>query len=447
MAQATSAQAAPATQHLTVTTAVAQTPTTALDRALWARLSGLAGKPPASARQARPLRDTSEASQLRLALIAEAKSSIVASTYGITPDDGGIAYMDALVEAAKRGVKVVLTVDANAFAYCANLGPRMKELLYRVAALRFYGGHFVEYGQLGEQLGRLGAGTHLKLLAIDGERAIIGGRNIGSLYDDWPDYDVYFEGEVAGRIVTQALPFLQRGDASTHRALVDRGAHQLSYLAQVAEIGAEATRAANTARGNADNGARYLTIIGDPMASPFGAASRDNPATAALTAAIASTRRTLLISSNYVRPIPEVRVALQEAIARGVEVTVVTTGAAGSKLSLLPYIDSADDYAWMQSIGVKLVQTNHPEHSKLYVFDESLMAFGSYNIEEHADLRLTESLVFSNDVALIDSAVAALAETTRERRQSRAEAEASEPRGFFERLWLGAQAFLVGPFI
>ena len=415
-----------------------------IDRELWASLATIAKSTPATATSAIPVRDSRMAPKLRLDLIASAEKAIVASTYGITPDDGGIAFVEALIAARRNGRTVVLTIDSMANAFGSVVGTRVKDLAYRLRELRFYGGHVVFYGGAREQAHTLGAGTHLKMLAIDGERLLIGGRNIGTNFEDWPDYDVLFAGEIAPRVLLDAVPFLGRGDAVWDRALLDRVRCQREYDAAIADLRKLAAIKLSRARREGAGGPRYLPVIGDPLTQHERAGTAT---TRALVKTIDSTKRSLVMSSNYARPFPAIRDALLRARARDVDVTVITTGATGATVSPVPYVDSIDDYRWMRAHGITVIETNHIEHGKLYLFDDNLLAFGSYNVEAHSDERLVESLIFTNDRKLIDAAEGALLDTATNRQESRDEHDKAAGYGFFERVWLEVQALLGGPFI
>lgn len=127
-----------------------------------------------------------------LALIGSAKESLKLIFYIFDSDVPGTAVRDAMVEAAKRGVKVGILVDGFG---CKTAQPEFFK------PLREAGGDFCVFNP------RYGARylvrNHQKLVVVDGKRGIIGGANIEHDYlqddgpDHWRDLWLEFDGPIA----------------------------------------------------------------------------------------------------------------------------------------------------------------------------------------------------------------------------------------------------------
>lgn len=144
----------------------------------------------------------------RLALIDSAVSSVDIQTYLWYPDHSGSLLLDRAIRAADRGVKVRLIVDD-----LLTIG--LDEALVDIVAhpnidLRIFNpwrkrGIAARGGEMVVELRRLNIRMHDKLMVVDGQAAIIGGRNIGDHYFglshdyNFHDLDVLGFGAVAAQ--------------------------------------------------------------------------------------------------------------------------------------------------------------------------------------------------------------------------------------------------------
>jgi len=133
----------------------------------------------------------------RVHLIRAARTSVDLQTFHFARDEAGRVVLDALKDAALRGVRVRLMLDplsglpdpavqAQLAAFHRNFEVRLYNPLFRKSKLNpleFAGGIFFHFRELNSRM-------HNKLMVVDGKVAIIGGRNIEDEYFDWnPDYD------------------------------------------------------------------------------------------------------------------------------------------------------------------------------------------------------------------------------------------------------------------
>jgi cardiolipin synthase len=130
-------------------------------------------------------------------IIDEAKYFIHFQTYILDEDETGTRIINALIRAAKRGVRTYLLLDAFGTKYLSN------ELIDSVEGsgilFRFFSPTFIKKGfQLSLRL-------HSKVVIADGEVTIIGGMNFANRYHgtkekkEWLDFAVMIRGPECAR--------------------------------------------------------------------------------------------------------------------------------------------------------------------------------------------------------------------------------------------------------
>lgn len=146
----------------------------------------------ADSAQLRVLHDNNLAWAARWELLRDAKSSIDVSYFILKQDVFGVAFLGHLLQKAKQGVKIRILLDAfgtkmswhpegndylDALVNTGNVEVRMyRPLLKRLAE-----------GTMHLSLAVTVASDHDKILVVDGQRAITGGRNIATEYFSHPD--------------------------------------------------------------------------------------------------------------------------------------------------------------------------------------------------------------------------------------------------------------------
>lgn len=144
-----------------------------------------------------------DALALRLHLIRSARRSIELQTFILSDDDAGLVVIEALVAAARRGVRVRILSDqlfstdntallARLAQVHANLSMRLYNPTFgeaRTGKLEFAAGILCCFSNFNQRM-------HNKLLLVDGELAVIGGRNVDDRYFDWGAEFVYRDRDV-----------------------------------------------------------------------------------------------------------------------------------------------------------------------------------------------------------------------------------------------------------
>lgn len=140
---------------------------------------------------------------LRMHLIRAAHTSIDIQTFIFAEDDAGYLMLDELVKAARRGIKVRVIVDQlfsldniELLAQLARAHTNFELRVYnptfhkaRTQPLEFAAGILCCFFQFNQRM-------HNKLLLIDGQIGIAGGRNYENRYFDWDDEFDYRDRDV-----------------------------------------------------------------------------------------------------------------------------------------------------------------------------------------------------------------------------------------------------------
>jgi putative cardiolipin synthase len=262
----------------------------------------------------------------RVHLIASAKHSIDLQTFHFEQDDSGRLVLDALMDAARRGVHVRLLMDqlsgldeariwSHLAGYHRNFELRMYNPLFRKAQfgpLEFVAGVVFQFGSLNRRM-------HNKVMVVDGTVGIVGGRNIQDEYFDWhPTYDyrdrdILVAGPAAREMTANFDAFwedertLEPAELSDVAALLIREKGPVPTLAMPPRN----TRVEAMARAAADPAAVYARLapyrvdvgrvdyLGDLPGKHDAADERHTNASHAMRDIVGSARQELLLQTPY----------------------------------------------------------------------------------------------------------------------------------------------------
>lgn len=251
----------------------------------------------------------------RMLLAQTAGSSLDVRYYIWRPDTTGLMLLQALAQAAERGVRVRLLLDDNGVA---GMDPLLAALdAHPRAEVRLFNPYpqrsFKALGYL-RDFARLNRRMHNKAFVADTQAAIVGGRNVSDAYFgadpalEFTDLDLLVAGPVADDIATTF-------DAYWHSAV----AYPLSALVQEPPAAARAPspdpRAATYAQGLRDSAlARQIEagqlelewapmrVVADPPAKAEGRAAPSEWMAADLVAALGPAQREADLVSPYFVP-------------------------------------------------------------------------------------------------------------------------------------------------
>lgn len=283
-------------------------------------------------------------------LIAEAKYVLHLQFYIFDHDQTGRRIFELLVEAAQRGVKVFVVVDAYASEQLNNkvLAP------YREAGIIIR-----RFSQINSQRGfRIGRRLHHKIVWVDGHTALIGGINIADKYsgyhgqEPWLDFAVEVKGGICDpirKVCNEILPNRLLKNVYNSMPPVSHAAEQSFYSRIVKN----------------DWLRRKIEI------------------SYSYRQAIRRSKTSLVIVASYFLPGTKMRSLIKKASARGVKITVILVGA-----SDVPVVKPA--MTWLYDFLLRNKVTIYEWkksvlHGKIAVADHKWTTVGSYNLNALSD--------------------------------------------------------------
>ena len=384
--------------------------------------------------------DGSDALATRLALVQRARKSLDVQVYLIGSDAAGMQFLQALHQAAERGVRVRLLVDdlhagaqGNLFTALA-AHPHFEVRLFNPLPVRS-GSTSQRFLLSLHEFARINRRMHNKLFIADNSLAVAGGRNVGDEY--------FMRNSVANFIDLDVLasgPVVRDLSASFDSYWNDPLAFPVESLATASSAAAfESLRAAvptpetlSAAWGDAV----ASQIEGGRLQLHFAAARvlADSPAKAAATdrpdepgkamedalALMVAAEREVLIASPYFVPGPKGIELMRQARARGIQVAVTTNsfGATDEPLAHWGYARYREE---MLAMGVDLRELNPTRrsetsllgqlrsslarlHAKLAVVDRRWLLVGSMNMDLRSSRLNTELSLAIDSVVLAGEA-------------------------------------------
>ncbi|UDM52557.1 cardiolipin synthase ClsB [Cupriavidus sp. MP-37] len=300
--------------------------------------------------------------------IARARESVLLETFILFEDEVGHKLHAALVAAARRGVRVALTVDGFG---SHDLSPAF------IAGLVDAGVQFCTFSPRPRLFGvrtHIFRRMHRKLIAVDAEVAFVGGLNFSAehLYQFGPRAKQDYAVEIRGPFARQVHDFLVRampGDCPPPPLPLPPPGHE------GAELRTHPARACLVTRDNHRH---------------------RNDIEFAYLDAIRAARREVIIANAYFLPGYRLLHALCEAAARGVRVRLLLQGKPD-----MPWVARAGGllYAHLQDAGVQILEyVERPFHGKVAVVDDSWATVGSSNLDPLSlSLNLEANLVIRDE--------------------------------------------------
>ena len=289
-----------------------------------------------------PLEDGRDAFAARLLLVRAAEASIDAQYYIWHDDLTGLMLLEALREAADRGVRVRLLLDDNGIA---GLDEELAGLMaHDNVEVRLFNPFALRRPKWANYLFdplRLNRRMHNKSFTVDGAVTVVGGRNVGDEYfaagtaGDYFDLDVMAAGAVVGEVAAQFDAYWASGPVHDAAAIVGPGA------AAALDEGVRAARAdprheayreavrrtgfvAAFVDGTLEMEPVAIALVADDPAKGMGEASRKGLLVGQLDALLGRPEAHVELVSAYFVPGRRGTEALAEMAARGVRVRVLT---------------------------------------------------------------------------------------------------------------------------
>ena len=367
-----------------------------------------------------------EAWYARWKMLEEAKDTIDCTYYIVDKDIFGQAFIGMLLKKARHGVKIRLMIDGRVYRmpYMSKMPDKIEELAsFPNVEIKLYNSIKKSFSGIFKDLKNVVASNHDKIIIVDGQTSIIGGRNIGADYFAgkgeneivYRDTDVLMQGDhVCGQLkkaFEDEWNFLKNArvkpdviNFKKQMAIVDLAYRVMSRYMQgrgfynpnkakiskklkkaLTEMNAEVKKFKNIrsyASFDMFRGERKKPVKILDKHSYMGPL---NGITPALLKMIDNCRHEIIIQNPYLVITEEAERALTRASRRGVKI-LFHTNSANSTDSLFPQAYLMNDWKRMlknMPTARLLVAPSENErlHSKLFVFDSLIAVIGSYNMD------------------------------------------------------------------
>lgn len=273
-------------------------------------------------------------------LIDEAGHTIHLQFYIFDPDTTGKQIGSALIEAAQRGVRVYILLDAyGSQKLSRNFIKRWKDsgIYFRWFQPLFKSRKFY-----------LGRRLHHKVVVVDGDHSLVSGLNISDRYNDmpgvdaWLDWALYCRGEVS----------LQLEDVCRRRLKLRLPKSHPKHIT--------------------DDKPREITVrINDWV-------GRRQEITRMYLKMLREARQQVVIMTPYFMPGHPFRRSLKRAVKRGVQVQMILT--AHSDVPVAKYAERYL-YEWLLRNNIEIWEyQKNVLHGKIAIADKKWATVGSYNV-------------------------------------------------------------------
>jgi len=418
------------------------------------QLAGLAEQHPGEA-GFYPLSNGIDALAARLLLAARAERTLDAQYYLIKKDTVSRAFINALLRAADRGVRVRLLLD-DIFTggYDAGMAGLDSHPNFEIRIFNPFARRSARFMDGLTSFSRVNRRMHNKSFTVDNQVTIIGGRNIADEYfgarEDakFGDLDVMGIGPVVNDVSDMFDSYWNHERAAPIAAFADMPddpAAELERVRRLLEESREAIRTSKYAEAVRDKVLEYVetntspfvwapyTLAVDSPDKSFKAKAKDaDSITTPLRESLLSAKSEVIIISPYFVPMKAGIEAISELQRSGVDVTVITNSLAANNQSSVhggyapsrkPLLKSGvkiyEARADADVSGSELVAASGAKatlHTKAFIVDRRELFIGSFNFDPRSANINTELGVIIRSPALAGQAAerihAVLAEQT-----------------------------------
>lgn len=354
------------------------------------------------------LKDAKESAELKLSMIRNAKHHIHIMTYFLDNSSFPSEVFKELLKANERGVEVrILSTFVPTFAKDLRMKTKKKLKAKNPQATFLY----LLLGTKGNVT--LLNNLHEKIFLVDGETAIIGGRNLSDSAFRAKDLEVLLKGTVVDQLQMhfhKMLDLLLEREIDKkcdHYATIDLDCRN-QFLNGRFELTENEYFKGSEHRGSIK--ARLLShnAVLNQIAHKMNRRERLNMTDDIVDAVVANKFKTMRAYNYYVLPTEKYRNFLIENVKNGSDVKIITNSLKTSAIvSNKGYLYSLPIIHDLVDEGVNIYQWQGPTnyeylHEKVIVFDEEKVFIGSHNFG-------TGSTAMSNEIAIEfeDKAIAA----------------------------------------
>ena len=375
------------------------------------------------------LAEERQALLVRLALAARAQQRIDVQYYIWAGDGVGIAVIKQLLLAAQRGVHVRLLVDDIHFigydrrVLALNAYDNVEIRAFNPFRYRFRYSPIRSIAEVLSGASRLNHRMHNKVFAVDGNAAIVGGRNLSNEYFgahpefNFRDIDLLVEGQAVKDI---CLSFDEFWDSRWSISLQELHKHRIKPLVmsdliaglspwdkRIFELADELPIDDEFDQLEPSMSACVVEVLADTPSKLEPSGDYVSPVRQKLFALSAQAKTQILVENGYFVPSGDGVERLAQQVERGVEVEVVTNSLASNDTGLSHAGYRRYRHALLDC-GVKLFelrvdahlgqafelseanQTATGLHSKVAALDREVAFVGSYNLDPRSAFINTE---------------------------------------------------------
>lgn len=327
-----------------------------------------------------PLVEADDAFAARMLMARHAERSLDVQYYIWRPDMTGLMLLEALHEAADRGVRVRLLLDDNntapiePFLLPMHAHPNIEVRLFNPFVIRR--GRWLNFVT---EFSRVNRRMHNKSFTVDGSATIVGGRNIGDKYfgaaDDFlfADLDVLAVGDVVPKVSKDFDAYWNSPAAYALPAILGKRTKEVP-LARLAEQAEQISRSPAAEEyleslREADLLARLMTrdlkfewapvrMVSDAPGKVWQKHRKDSLVVRQLQQIIGNPRRDVELVSPYFVPTAAGVEAFSWLVRNGVEVRVLTNSLAATDVAFV-HAGYARRRKALLRAGVQLYELNH----------------------------------------------------------------------------------------
>lgn len=348
-----------------------------------------------------------EALQCRMDLTSRAKAEILVSTYIIREDEVGLGLLQLMIDQAAKGVKVKLILDAFGNDISSELMNYVMEKKVEVHLFKK-----VNIFKLHTFTNRM----HEKVLIMDKEYLIVGGRNLSSDYfkidstGNFLDTELFTRSKrVSNELRNHFLTMWNRRALTKRPKKIklneERRAHLkkqleegLTQLLKKGKVKTQSTIDWTALSSTAIVNATYDNFVTDSSGVMVPADKKNLKGTNQLIALIDGAKKSIDFKNPYFHPTKLWMKALKNALNRGVKVRLLTNSECTSDVLMMQsvYRRSRPKYLKM---GIQIWEYAGKEylHTKSIVIDSSITVIGSYNIHVVSQKNNTEVCLWVKD--------------------------------------------------
>lgn len=322
--------------------------------------------------------------------IDRAREEVRLETYILDFTGGSQAVVEALIHAARRGVRVMMLVDG------IGTGELPADWAHRLMDAGVLWHVYAPLGPFGLLIPNRWRRLHRKLVVVDGQVAFCGGINLLDDYHD-PNHGLLTEPRldyavrVRGPLVAVALDTMTRAWLRLDAVHQLRHRHLTGALQsfRASRLPVAAARAVPPATPSV-RGVRAALVLRDNLRNR----SRIE---VGYRKAIGAARREVIIANAYFLPGRKLRKALVLAAARGVKVQLLLQG---RYEYFMQYYAARPVYSALLAAGVEIYEYAPSFlHAKVAVVDGRLATVGSSNLDPLSLLLAQEANVVVDDAA------------------------------------------------